>query len=81
MVRQGVNPAFAWQRNYYEHVIRNEESLYAIREYIQNNPALWSIDRYNPLWPKNATEEARPSSGRLGLSREQFEWCKKHQII
>ena len=27
-----------WQRNYYEHVIRNEDALLKIREYIQNNP-------------------------------------------
>ena len=27
-----------WQRNYYEHVIRNETALYKIREYIENNP-------------------------------------------
>ena len=27
-----------WQRNYYEHVIRNEKALNKIREYIQNNP-------------------------------------------
>jgi len=27
-----------WQRNYYEHVIRNEAALLKIREYIKNNP-------------------------------------------
>ena len=27
-----------WQRNYYEHVIRNEAALFKIREYIKNNP-------------------------------------------
>ena len=27
-----------WQRNYYEHVIRNEAALLKIREYIENNP-------------------------------------------
>ena len=26
-----------WQRNYYEHIIRDEKSLYEIRRYIQNN--------------------------------------------
>ncbi len=30
-----------WQRNYYEHIIRNESELYQIREYIDNNPANW----------------------------------------
>jgi len=37
-----------WQRNYYEHVIRDEESLNRIREYILNNPAQWALDPENP---------------------------------
>ncbi len=37
-----------WQRNYYEHVIRNEDELNKIREYIENNPFKWSLDRENP---------------------------------
>jgi len=38
-----------WQRNYYEHIIRNEESLNRIRRYILDNPGRWSHDRENPL--------------------------------
>jgi putative transposase len=37
-----------WQRNYYEHVIRNEKSLEQIREYIINNPINWQKDELNP---------------------------------
>ena len=37
-----------WQRNYYEHVIRNEDSLTEIRRYIQENPLRWAVDRENP---------------------------------
>jgi putative transposase len=37
-----------WQRGYYEHIIRNEESLNQIREYIDINPARWHLDRENP---------------------------------
>ncbi|MCY3797399.1 MAG: transposase [Chloroflexi bacterium] len=33
-----------WQRNYYDHIIRNEKSLCAIREYITFNPARWVED-------------------------------------
>jgi putative transposase len=33
-----------WQRNYYEHVIRNETELNAIREYILANPSNWTTD-------------------------------------
>jgi REP element-mobilizing transposase RayT len=38
-----------WQRNYYEHIIRDEKSLLRIREYIATNPARWSIDPENPF--------------------------------
>ena len=37
-------PGKLWQRNYWEHVVRNEEELYRIREYIRNNPAQWEED-------------------------------------
>jgi putative transposase len=33
-----------WQRNYYEHIIRNETELNKIREYIINNPLNWETD-------------------------------------
>ena len=36
-----------WQRNYYEHIIRNEKEYYKICEYIQNNPLKWEEDQYN----------------------------------
>ena len=38
-----------WQRNYYEHVIRNEPQLDSAREYIVNNPLQWELDRENPV--------------------------------
>jgi putative transposase len=37
-----------WQRNYYEHIIRDAASLQRIREYIRNNPQRWSMDPENP---------------------------------
>jgi putative transposase len=40
--------ASIWQRNYWEHVIRNEDKLFKIRQYIQNNPLKWHLDRENP---------------------------------
>jgi len=33
-----------WQRNYYEHIIRDEKSWIKIQEYIQNNPKQWKED-------------------------------------
>lgn len=35
-----------WQRNYYEHIIRDDKDLNRIREYIVNNPAKWEEDDY-----------------------------------
>jgi len=37
-----------WQRNFYEHVIRDEEDLDLIRKYIVGNPAGWEDDEYYP---------------------------------
>jgi REP element-mobilizing transposase RayT len=44
-----VKQLAVWQRNYYEHVIRDEGPLRRIREYIVNNPATWEFDRENPM--------------------------------
>ena len=53
--RQGVLrcgwPCFrsrVWQRNYHEHVIRDERDLDRIRQYIIGNPSDWQFDRENP---------------------------------
>ncbi|WP_330204481.1 transposase [Cyanobacterium sp. DS4] len=40
-----------WQRNYYEHIIRNDQSLEKIREYIQNNSLSWENDQLHPNNP------------------------------
>jgi REP-associated tyrosine transposase len=42
-------PGKLWQRNYYEHILRNENEMTRIREYILNNPAQWATDRENPF--------------------------------
>lgn len=38
-----------WQRNYYEHIIRNEQDLQNKTNYIEANPMLWDKDDENPL--------------------------------
>ena len=37
-----------WQRGYYEHIVRNDDELNHIREYIAANPIRWDFDRENP---------------------------------
>lgn len=41
-----------WQRNYYEHIVRDEVDLERIRDYIQSNPADWDEDEENPKFKK-----------------------------
>ncbi len=41
---KGTSGMTVWQRNYYEHIIRNEESYVKILGYIQNNPLQWTVD-------------------------------------
>jgi hypothetical protein len=36
-----------WQNNYYEHVIRNDDEMSRIRQYIVDNPVQWALDREN----------------------------------
>ena len=50
-VKQNHFPEFSgklWQRNYYEHIVRDENELMKIREYIINNPLKWETDRNHP---------------------------------
>jgi len=50
---------FEWQRNYYEHIIRNEDELNRIREYIENNPLQWQFDRDNPEQKKDESYDKK----------------------
>jgi putative transposase len=37
-----------WQRNYYEHIVRNSKELDNVRRYILGNPAMWGLDVEHP---------------------------------
>ena len=41
-------PGRLWQRNYYEQIIRDEDELQRLRQYISDNPANWETDEENP---------------------------------
>jgi putative transposase len=45
-----------WQRNYWEHVIRDEIDLNRIRQYIENNPRRWHEDQLDPSVPPRPTK-------------------------
>ena len=43
--QSGLNE-FQWQRSFYDHIIRNDEELIRISDYIEKNPLLWKQDEY-----------------------------------
>ncbi len=45
---RGLTGVPVWQRNYYEHIIRDDEELSEIREYISSNVLQWEMDTENP---------------------------------
>ncbi len=50
-------PGRLWQRNYYEHIIRDEDSLNKIRDYVVHNPLRWEFDRENILGKPDGLEQ------------------------
>ncbi|WP_022835998.1 transposase [Salisaeta longa] len=46
--RRDTPGAPVWQRNFYEHIVRNRQDLNRIRTYIRQNPARWQEDRHHP---------------------------------
>lgn len=47
-ILDGGRVAKLWQRNYYEHIVRNEREMETIWNYIESNPAMWATDDENP---------------------------------
>jgi REP element-mobilizing transposase RayT len=54
-VARQVRGAPFWHRNYYEHIIRNEDSLNRIRHYIATNPSRWADDKLYSDWSEEST--------------------------
>jgi hypothetical protein len=55
-----------WQRNYYEHIIRDDESLNRIRQYIIDNPVRWALDHENPAMAGGVTRTMQGDTGDVG---------------
>jgi hypothetical protein len=41
-----INPQFAWQPRFHDHVIRNDKSFQKIQDYIKNNVSNWNLDNF-----------------------------------
>ena len=55
--KNGYRGKHFWQPNYYEHIIRNDTALTKIREYIQNNPTVETLD-WRKIYDKEKVGEA-----------------------
>ncbi len=64
-------PGKLWQRNYYEHIIRNEDELNQIREYIRHNPLRWDEDENNPI----NFEDIKTASGQINQTTTRLSRC------
>lgn len=47
-IHQINETAKIWQRNYYEHIIRDRKEYILYSKYIENNPKNWINDPYHP---------------------------------
>jgi REP element-mobilizing transposase RayT len=54
-------PGKLWQHNYYEHIVRDDDELNRIREYIIDNPLKWELDRENPNGQWDIGQAQRPA--------------------
>jgi hypothetical protein len=71
-IRPSVDSEVGWQRNYYEHVMRDGESSDRNRQDIQNNPGTWECD-----WESGRNQ---PGTGkRLAHRHKSFRRWQKHQ--
>jgi hypothetical protein len=69
-----------WQRNYYEHIIRSDEALHAIRTYIENNVVLWDYDYDNSRRVELKRELLGGYLRPLGFSDEGLKLILEYEI-
>jgi|GEM_PF-488169 REP element-mobilizing transposase RayT len=73
--------AMLWQRNYYEHIVRNEYALNAIRRYITYNPLMWSHDMDNPDRRNVSEEELKyETKKRCNFTNEELDFISSAKL-
>ena len=58
----GMRDVPIWQRNYYEHIIRDERNYANIFDYIQTNPLNWEQDEEKNYWGGSDSDRTFPSN-------------------
>ena len=77
---RGTPGALVWQRNYYEHVIRNGPAWMAITAYIEENPALWPYDRDNLCNTAPQQTDFRRVLSAHGLTGKELDFIRDYDI-
>jgi putative transposase len=62
-IRTETSGEFAWQPNFYEHIVRGEGELSMIREYVTTNPLRWTLDRVHPDHLLSSSGTSLPGAG------------------
>lgn len=75
LIHEAGHPTFGWQRNYYDHIIRDDIDHFLVEQYIELNPILWSLDIDNPGWGgasiDDLREELKTQHGLTGFALER----------
>jgi hypothetical protein len=58
-INKNTTTEFQWQTSYHDHIIKNEQSLQKVSDYIKMNPQMWSEDLENGLYLKHLTKTQR----------------------
>ncbi len=70
-----------WQRNFYDHIIRNDVSYFFIQQYIELNPLLWHLDSDNPTFSQFHSESfAEEVKRRFGLNDNAIQYLIDHEV-
>ena len=67
-----------WQRNYHDHIIRNEKALNLIRLYIKTNPLLWNVDPDNPLIDPSDSNLNQILMQNCGFEKDDLEFVRNY---
>lgn len=57
LARVNGHHSFGWQRNYYDHIIRDDIDHFFVEQYIELNPIMWELDADNPRARRKSIEE------------------------
>ena len=81
LIHEAGHASFRWQRNYYDHIVRDDIDHFLVEQYIELNPILWSLDIDNPMSGGASIDDLREElKTRYGLTRFELERVIEHEV-